>query len=192
MELFDQLYGILFTPYNTLQDIAYEEPVIKALGVSFIASFILMLGIILSYPVILYNWFLAAILPLITAAASIIILFIITLFLFLVAHLLDGRGTYFSLLSTLGFSRFILIFGIFKILLLNYTEFNNLLPNILSLIILFWLIVLTVYSISASQNLSTGKAVLSLGITIVTVIASVSLFVMTFTLLIGAIIGTPL
>ena len=167
--LVDWLFGVIASPVKTLEEIARERPVGSALLVALGVSILTLLanfysgegvrgfeeigrefGIFIDPSIFVFGGI----------AVVVVMLFITTGLLHLLAKLFRGEGGYWNLFSAYCFAEFPMIISVPVIVL---GAFAGIAGNILSGLVAFgltiWVIVLQVIAVRESHGLSTGAGI---------------------------------
>lgn len=165
----DYLYGVLFAPVQTLKRITKKKPLVLALAVYLIVSWLtsispfLAMGEITPFPLRSANLISGlAVMSLIAIPFALISIFVLCGFYHLLAKwLFKLEGEYRGIVSAVGFADFPFIF------FAPFSLFNNLVGGITGALIYglvafalsVWVIILHIIAIRENYSTSTGKAV---------------------------------
>ncbi len=159
------LFDLIFKPGAALRKISREKPVSAAMLITFLATFAVVMSVLLTFSPARQNMLAAVLFGASISLLRLIFLLVLSLFVFLVSRLLLGKGSYMALFSSLGFIQFILVFlPVIEAIgsMQGGAEFISIwLRNA----VYIWLVIMVVLAVKESLKISTGRAVLSLILT---------------------------
>lgn len=170
MDIGETLFNVFFKPKLAFRNISINRPAAAAGFIVLITTYISTLVILLPGPFFQRDIIATLIFGFSAALLRLIGVLIVSLFLYLAATLLQGEGSFMGLFSSLGFAHFLLI-------LLPLPEFigeiwgGQFLSIWLRSIIIIWFVFLAVIAIRESQSFTTSKALLTVGLTGIGIIA---------------------
>lgn len=175
MDIGETLFNVIFKPGLAFRDISIKAPAAAAGFLVLTGTYISTLVLVLPSPFFQRDLIATLIFGLSAALLRLIGVLLMSLFLYMIAKLLRGKGSFMGLFSSLGFAHFLLIF-------LPLPEFigevwgGQFLTLWLRSIIVIWFILLALMAIRESQSFTTTKALLTVGLTVIFIIF-ISVFV---------------
>ncbi len=175
MDIGETLFDIIFNPKMALQNISIYKPAAAAGLIVFLTTYLASLIVMLPSEFFQGNLIATLTFGFSAALLRLIGVIIISTFLFLVAKLLRGQGSFLGLFSGLGFAHFLLAFLAFPELIREMWGWQFV-ASWLRGVVLIWFVILAVIAIRESQSFSTGKALITVSLTI-TGLIFLSLFI---------------